>query len=795
MKRYPVLFTCACFALCSQVALAQTAAPVASDRKEDVVELPTFTINETPANPYISKQALSASRVAMSLQDIPQTVSVVTSDFIQDTQAFRMLDAAKYVTPIVESTLPFGGDRYTIRGFQVSHEFVDGTEISGQDGYSMSIAPYNIERVEIIKGPNAILVPGGSPGGQMNPITKAPIMQDKSSVTLELAQYFSNALSTDINRVISKEHGIAARFVAAYWDGEGYARNHFRKGYMFAPSLSWQLSPAHQLTIKGEFVQNRETNLGGLVLDPSIGSGQEAVIARGMPRDWSFASNNHFDQRHRATERITFELLSNLGDHVTSRLQLMANHVVREDQGGTSAAITSAGGGSRNPFTGLYEPGVNWNTTAWQGDTTGTVVLAGTLAPVTDPATWIYTRNYGAVDLFYNEGHLRNEYAIKFETSWFKTTTIPGISANFSKVQFKSYAPRARDPVPANALNSATYPDLVYTQPTATDGGGNRTGKQEDLQVFVYENLSFLQDRFILSGGVSRFFGQLTRVDSTGIPPAIVAPSYDLATTAKSLGAVIKPIQHVSLFYGYNTSGGTMPSSLNPGTYLASFRAAAGKQKEFGVKTSLLNDRLTASFSHFDIQQQNYAVPNSEYYTLIAQNRVAEANALQNPLYLNLNSKGWEVEASFAVSKNLTLIGNYTQFKIRQPVTEVRVRGVPDKSGAIYVDYRFSEGILKNFGVNLGVDFKDDVVGENSTGYTTTRPLPTGPQFVPNQPSFIVGGRTLVNVGVTYRAKDWTARVQLSNALDEDYILAAGSRTSVLAGDPINLKASLTYKF
>jgi outer membrane receptor for monomeric catechols len=85
----------------------------------------------------------------MSIQDIPQTVSVVTSDFLQDSMSVRMLDAAKYVTPVVESTLPIGGDRYTIRGFQVSHEFIDGMVMSGEDGYSMSLAPYNIDRIEI----------------------------------------------------------------------------------------------------------------------------------------------------------------------------------------------------------------------------------------------------------------------------------------------------------------------------------------------------------------------------------------------------------------------------------------------------------------------------------------------------------------------------------------------------------------------------------------------------------------------------------------------------------------------
>src|SRR5476649_1215200 len=209
--------------------------------KGETITLAQFTISETPDNPYISKQALSGTRVAMAVQDIPQTVSIVTSDFITDSMSQRMLDAAKYVTPVVESTLPVGGDRYTIRGFQVSHEFIDGMVISGEDGYSMSIAPYNIDRIEIIKGPNAILVPGGAPGGQFNPITKSPFMKDSSSATLELSQFFGTAVSTDINRVISQEHGTAARVVAALWDSKGYQKNTFRKGYMLAPSISWQL--------------------------------------------------------------------------------------------------------------------------------------------------------------------------------------------------------------------------------------------------------------------------------------------------------------------------------------------------------------------------------------------------------------------------------------------------------------------------------------------------------------------------------------------------------------------------
>jgi iron complex outermembrane recepter protein len=768
-------------------AFGQTAASTAA--KEEPIALPQFTISESAANPYQSQQALSASRVAMSIQDIPQTISVVTSDFIQDSMSFRMLDAAKYVTPVVESTLPIGGDRYMIRGFQVSHEFIDGAEISGQDGYSASLMPYNIDRIEIIKGPNAILEPGGSPGGQFNPITKSPLAKDQTALTFELAQYYGTAVSADVNRVLpTKDRSMAARVVVAYWDSQGYAHNQFRRGYLFAPSFSWQLGPAHKLTVKGEIMQNRESIIGGLPIDPSVGSTGDATLARGLPRDFSFGDDSS-DSRHRGTERLTLELVSNLGDHVTSRLQLMGDHVLREDRGGTGAAIAGINV-TRNPNTGNYEPGVTWTL-----NQTGPVAIAtSTLTPLPDPSTYVYTRSTTAVDLFYSEAHFRNDYAVKFDTDLFKSTMIAGLAANVSKVQFKTYPAASRPPVANSNLAAITYPSWGYIAPTAANGGGNRTGRQEDLQAFAYENVSFLRDRVILSGGVSRFFGDLTRTDSTGIPPAITFPSYDLTTNAISYGVVVKPIQPVSVYFSHNSSGGTMPSSLNPGTYAPDFRAASGNQDEFGVKTSLLGDRLTASLAHFQIAQQNYAVPNSDYYTLVAQGNLAAANALPNPLYLNLNSKGWEFEGTFALTKNLFLLGNVTSFKIRQPITDVRVRAVPDHSSAVYADYRFTEGALTGFGINAGVDYKSDVVGENATGYTTTVPLPGG-KFVPNQPTFLVAGRTLLNLGFSYRAKAWTARLQINNALDKDYILAAGSRTAAIPGDPRNLKGSVTYKF
>ncbi len=800
-------------------AFAQPApTPAAAMAGQEVVELPKFVVTETPVNAYVSKQALSSSRVAMSIQDIPQTVSVVTSDFMADSMSLRMLDAAKYVTPVVESTLPIGGDRYTIRGFQVSHEFIDGMVISGEDGYSMSLAPYNLDRVEIIKGPNAILVPGGAPGGQFNPITKSPILKDQQSATLELSQYFGNAISTDINRVISLEKGMAVRFVAAFWDSTGYQRQTFRKGYEFAPSISWQLSPANKLTIKAEFVQNREMLAYSVPIDPSVGSDGYAIIATGLPRDWSFANKNQ-DFRHRRTDRITMELLSTLSDHITSRFMLSADHVARLDQGGTSAAIFTpdpvthalvAFNPTRNPYTGKYEPGVVWSL----NQSGPTAIATSTIVPLPDPSTYVYHRVNGSDHLWYTEGHIRNDYAAKFEGDFYKSTTVAGLAGNLSRVRWKSYVAQSQGPNVANTdLGAMTWTPYVFPEPTPPNNGQNKTAKLEELQLYAFENLSFLKDHLELSGGVSQYFGQMTRTDTSGVQPiatktvinpdgttqVISAPTNSINSVAKSYGVIVKPIPEVSLFYSYNSTGATMPGTLsagNPGiSEYASppFAYPNGNQKEYGVKTSFLKDTLSFSYSHFDISLTNQGVPNSEYYTLVSQGRQAEANLIQSTVYMDVVSKGWEVEGNYALNKNLTLIGNYSKFQYRTPLA-VRIRAVPDNLGALYVDYRFTTGGLNGFGVNVGIDYKSDMVGESASGYTTTKPLPGG-VFVPQQATYKYEGRTLYNLGFSYRATSWVARVQISNLFDKKYIAAGGSRTAIVVGDPRCLRASLTYNF
>jgi iron complex outermembrane receptor protein len=334
-----------------------------------------------------------------------------------------------------------------------------------------------------------------------------------------------------------------------------------------------------------------------------------------------------------------------------------------------------------------------------------------------------------------------------------------------------------------------------------------KIAKLEEMQFYVQENAGLFQDRLLLSGGVSRYFGSLTRTDNSGIA-AIGDRTLDISSTAASFGVIVRPIKPVSLFFSHNSSGDTMPGSLQAGNPAISstanppYKPSNGEQDEFGIKGSFLGDRLTFSLAHFNITQTNYAVPNSEYYTLVSQGNQAAANLLPTSTFLDVNSKGWEAEGSYVVNKNLTLIGNLSSYEYRQP-TGVRIRAVPDHIWAAFADYHFTEGMLNGFGVNLGVDSKSDMVGESVTALTTSKPLAGVTQtypgiaagFVPQQASYKYDGRTLVNLGVSYKAKAWVARVQANNLFDKDYIAVGGSRTAIAVGNPREFRATFTYNF
>jgi iron complex outermembrane receptor protein len=742
------------------VQLLPAAQPAAPAPAGEVVELSAFNVRDTRTSAYAAQEAVSTTRISIPIQDVPQTVSVVTRELIDDTLGNRMLDVAKYVTPVMESSLSTGGDRVTLRGFQVSQRFVDGVNISGVDGYNMASDTTNVERLEVIKGPNAILVPGGSPGGIINQITKSPQFRDAAQLTLTLKEYIGSLASVDVNRVFAGGKA-AVRVVGTVWDSEGYFREQFRQGWLFAPSFTRVFGNGVQFTSKLETLYNKETQGIGAVIDPTIGTstGGYARVIPGMARNNAWGP--HTDNRERRETRWINELTFKVGAATSARLWLMADHAEREDWGAPGGVPTAGFQGNRNPLTGEWEPFAAFGPAPTFTRTT----LARNNATT-------YTRSGQGNLLVFDELHLKNDYAVELTpVAGVKSTTIFGLSANYQKLKWKNWS---------NTRAAVDLANPVWDTPIVTSTLlRDKKAAQQDFQVFVYERLSLLNDRLTLAGGVSQFWGVLERLDNGNLP-AVVSRSLSKSVTDSNVGVIFKPQRNVSLFAGYNKVGGALPTSILAGETAANFIIQTGDQLEAGVKTTLLNGRVTTSLSWFDIAQSNFQVPNSAFNIDPRQPQF---------LFQDLTSTGVEVEFTALLNQQLLLVGNFIQMRMRDP-NGVRQRMVPDNAAALFLKYEVAG--VKGLAVTLGLDYMGSAPGEQASGITAAS---TATKVIPNQPSFYVAPRTIANLGVSYRRDQWTTRVSIDNVLDKEYIQSAGSRNTLVSGLPRTWAVSFGYKF
>lgn len=708
---------------------------------QKVVELPVFSVNDTRSSAYGAQEAISTTRISVPIQDVPQTVSVVTRELMDDTAGNRILDVAKYVTPVTQSTLSSGGDRMTLRGFQVSQRFVDGVNISGVDGYNMASATSNIERLEIIKGPNAILVPGGSPGGIMNQITKSPKFKDHTELSLTFKEYLNREASADVNRVFNKGNS-AVRLVASVWDGDGFFRDQFRKGWLVAPSFTHVFSNGAQFTTKLEILYNKESSgAGGVFIDPSVGYGETIRVWPNTPLNLTVGpqSGANADIRVRNETRWVNELNFKLGEVISSRLWLMADHAERDDTGAPSAVSALGDQGTYSPVTGQWTPFITYG----PGPTFTPIVATPNYSRV--------FRRVGQANLItFDELHFKNDYAAEIMLpADIKSTTIVGLSANYQKLSWKNWS------------NTRTPLDLSLAEPNwdapiiASNLLRDKKAAQQDLQVFAYERLTLLDERLILAGGASQFWGVLERLDNGNLP-AVVSRSVSNSVTDYNLGVIVKPVKTVSVYAGYNKVGGALPSSILAGETAANFLVQSGEQLEFGVKTTFFDGRLTAALSHFDITQNNFQVPNSLFNTDPTQPQF---------FFQDLQSKGWEFETTYMVTQDLVLVGNVSDYKMRSALG-VRQRTVADRTAALFAKYAFSKGVMKGFSMQFGADYTGDMAGEQVSGYVTGT-------LVPKQPRYYFPSRTIYNAGIGYKFTNWTVAVNVDNIFDK-YDFTAG---------------------
>ena len=719
-------------------AAAQPAKPA-----DETIMLPQFTVSSPGENPYNATDSLSATRIRSSLLDTPVTINVITREFLDDIGAQSIYDAAQYISGVSQGRLAGDGgilDRQTIRGFESNGRIIDNF----LTGFQGQFPPDDIERIEIVKGPSAILSPSGSPGGSVNTITKSPLFTRHTEVSATVANFFGQQATFDNTGPINSR--LAYRVTGSVMDAEAYVPGKVQR-WDVNPSLLFNINPTTTLMLKANVLSMRWT--GGasnpgteLIAGDNVTGG--AVISSTPPPGFGYHANNtvpNWATRSDTVERVSAELTHAIGDHVNVRFGATYLYDKFLLDGGQQGLAISA---SRyDPSTGIYTPNETW-----AKNSAG--VYVPTVSPSFDPTKIPETASINP-----NWTHdvvVQNDWAGNFKAG--PVSLQPVVGGYYEWNSLGSFSKTA--PLPTVNLfapdNNPVHPAL-----SAYNAGGPGVNVANQGAVYAVTRAGFFEDRLFVTGGATRYWANnaQTKYNAPGTPNSYgILKGYHDSYLG---GALFKITKSASLYYSYMSNS----APNNSFTALGIPVWQSGKQQQFGIKNEWFDDRLMVEVSHYQISQSNLSTPNPA---------ALQAGQPASILTDQVNH-GFEFQVTGRLTRNVTIMLGGVKMADRDAFGR-RPRNIADRIVRGLVKYDFHEGFLNHAGVFVGVDHTGNQAGELTQGTIT-------PLGVIQQVSFYVPQRTIVNAGANYRLGKYRFNLNVNNLLDDRLISQAAGRYSL----------------
>jgi iron complex outermembrane receptor protein len=199
--------------------------------------------------------AISGTKTETPLIEVPQPLTVITSEQYLSQGAISISDTVKYAAGVLANA--YGRDT-RVDGFRVrginALQFRDGMRDVFSYYASITSDPYNFERVEIVRGPASVLFGQGSIGGIVNLVSKTPRFQTGGEVNLVYGSYDRKEVLADVNLALADN--LAIRAVGRVRDSDTYVDHVPDDRVMFAPSIRWQPTPDTNVVLTGLYQED-----------------------------------------------------------------------------------------------------------------------------------------------------------------------------------------------------------------------------------------------------------------------------------------------------------------------------------------------------------------------------------------------------------------------------------------------------------------------------------------------------------------------------------------------------------
>ncbi|MFY1045871.1 TonB-dependent siderophore receptor [Chryseobacterium sp. GP-SGM7] len=203
-----------------------------------------------------NKATSMSTKSNLTIMETPQPIAIVTHEIIEQQQSRQLSDVLQNVNGIyVTSSRGNSQDSFGGRGFILGNDnmFKNGSRINS--GIFPEVS--GLERVEVLKGANAMLYGNTAAGGVINMITKKPKFNFGGSIGLNAGSWNSYKPTVDIYGPLSKN--IAFRVNGAYEYAESFRDVVQSEKYYFNPSFVFNLSPKSQLIVEADYLKNNFT--------------------------------------------------------------------------------------------------------------------------------------------------------------------------------------------------------------------------------------------------------------------------------------------------------------------------------------------------------------------------------------------------------------------------------------------------------------------------------------------------------------------------------------------------------
>lgn len=301
-----VLFSAISASLGSGVVVAQEQA--------EVQELPSISLEVSAADTYQVMRAQSPKMTA-PLLDTPRTVNVITEDLMKDRGATSLKDVLRSTPGITLGSGEGGtptGDRPFIRGYEASTDiFIDGVRDYAR-GYHET---FNLESVEVVKGPSSAYTGRGGTGGSLNMVSKTPKLDNFIHGSASYGNRGQHRLTMDGN--VTLTDSMAFRLNAMRMGGNAPGRNAVEYDrWGIAPSLAFGLGTPTRVTLNYSHIENNDTPDWGM---PFVNHARPDITQPLKPDRNNFYGRVGVDYRKNTFDTATAEFEHDINHSFTIR--------------------------------------------------------------------------------------------------------------------------------------------------------------------------------------------------------------------------------------------------------------------------------------------------------------------------------------------------------------------------------------------------------------------------------------------------------------------------------------------